>query len=125
LALSALAAVTAIAAIRLPGRVQYLTVAMLATLACLTLAGGTLYPRLILAKAESIQPDAPRCIRTPDGTPPMTDQLRLLTLPDAQFRRPNLVLTVMTDRGPKDFRWSYRSFAFRTYDSYDGGPCPA
>jgi hypothetical protein len=51
--------------------------------------------------------------------------LRLLTLPKALGRRPNLVLTVMTDGGQRDFRWSYRSFNFRTYDSYAGGPCPA
>jgi uncharacterized membrane protein (UPF0136 family) len=125
LAVSAIAAMAAIVAIRLPGRTRPMAATTLATLACLTLAGGTLYPGLILAKAQIIQPDAPRCLRTPEGIAPTTDQLRLLTLPRAQPRRPNLVLTIVTDRGPQDFRWSYRSFAFRTYDSYNGGACPA
>lgn len=124
IAIAAVATAAAMVSLRLRGRLRPLVVATLATVACLTLAGGTLYPRLILADAKVILPDAPRCLRTPEGTAPTTDQLRLLTLPLAQPRRPNLVLTVMTDNGPRDFRWSYRSSAFRSYGSYDGGPCP-
>ncbi len=124
LAVAGLAAGLAIAAVWLPGRARPLAVTTFACMACLTLAGGILYPGLIQSKAEIIHPDAPRCLRTPDGVAPTADQLRLLTLPKAQSRRPNLVLTVMTDTGPQDFRWSYRSFAFRTYGSYIGGLCP-
>lgn len=119
------AAIAALAALRLPFRLRCLTVAALATVVCLTLVGGIFYPRLILSKADFIRPGDPRCLRTPDGGAPSTDQMRLLTLPEAQGRRPNLVLTVMTENGPQEFRWSYRSFAFRTYDSYNGGPCPS
>ena len=125
LGVAGLASVGAHAAMRLPLPVRSLGVTAFVTLLCLTLAGGVAYPRLILAKAEVIQPGAPRCLRTPDGSAPTTDQLRLLTLPKAQGLRPNLVLTVMTESGQRDYRWSYRSFAFRTYDSYVGGPCPA
>jgi hypothetical protein len=124
-AIAGIAAVAALTALRLPFRLRCLTVAALATVACLTMVGGLSYPRLILSKAEFIRPENPRCLRTPDGSAPTLDQLRLLTLPEARSRRPNLVLTVMTENGPKDFRWSYRSFAFRTYDSYEGGPCPS
>lgn len=124
LAITALASVLVVGSIRLPGRGRPLAVATFLTLACLTFAGATLYPLLILSRAEIIQPGAPRCIRTPDGTTPTTDQLRLLTLPEARPLRPNLVLTVLTENGAEDFRWSYRSSAFRTYDSYSGGPCP-
>lgn len=125
LGIAALAALSALAAVRLRGRVRPMAVTALATLAVLTLAGGTHYPSLIQAKAGIIQPGAPRCLRTPQGTAPSLDQLRLLTLPLAQPRRPNLVLTVMTRHGQEDFRWSYRSFAFRTFGSYNGGPCPS
>jgi hypothetical protein len=125
IAVTGIAGVAALAALRLPFRLRCLTVAALATVACLTLVGGLSYPKLILAKAEFIRPGDPRCLRTPDGNAPTTDQMRLLTLPEAQGRRPNLVLTVMTGNGPQDFRWSYRSFGFRTYDSYAGGPCPS
>lgn len=124
LAIATVAAAAARAAFRLPGRLRPLIYTALVTVAGLALAGGTLYPRLILSSAEVILPDAPRCLRTPDGTAPTIDQLRLLTLPEARPHRPNLVLTVMTNNGPEDFRWSYRSFAFRSYGSYDGGPCP-
>lgn len=124
LGVAATAALLAVASCLLHGRVRPLAVAAFAILAILTLAGGTVYPSLIQSKAEIIQSGAPRCIRTPDGTAPAIDQLRLLTLPMAQPRRPNLVLTVMTERGQEDFRWSYRSFAFRSYGSYSGGPCP-
>lgn len=125
LGVAGLASVGTYAAMRLPLRPRYLAMTALATILCLTLVGGVAYPRLILAKAEAILPGSPRCLRTPEGTLPTPDQLRLLTLPQAQGRRPNLVLTVMTETGQRDFRWSYRSFTFRTYDSYAGGPCPA
>lgn len=125
LVVAGIAVVAAVPALRLPFRLRCLTVAALATAAFLTLAGGLFYHQLLLSRAEFIRPEDSRCLRTPDGSAPTTDQLRLLTMPEARFRRPNLVLTVMTDNGPKDFRWSYRSFAFRTYDSYYGGPCPA
>ncbi len=124
-AVADLTAVAAYAAIHFPIRPRCLTVTAMSTLLCLSLLGGVGYPQMIHAKAQIIQPGAPRCLRTPDGTAPTTDQLRLLTLPKAEGRRPNLVLTVMTQSGPQDFRWSYRSFAFRTYDSYAGGPCPS
>jgi hypothetical protein len=124
LGVAGLASVGAYAAMRLPLRPRYLAVTAFATILCLTLFGGVAYPALILSKAEFIQPGTPRCLRTPDGTTPTTDELRLLTLPKAEGRRPNLVLTVMTESGQRDFRWSYRSVGFRTYDSYSGGPCP-
>jgi hypothetical protein len=125
LAIALLAFLAILAARRLPVRPRILTIVALATVACLTLAGGTLYPRLILAQAEALKVTGPRCLRTPDGTTPMTDDLRLLTLPQARSLRPNLVLTVMANGEQRDFRWSYRASAFRSYDSYDGGPCPA
>jgi hypothetical protein len=125
LAVFAASAALAISALRLPGRLRPLAVTALTTVAGLILAGSTLYPTLIQSKAEIIQPGAPRCIRTPDGSAPEANQFLLLTLPLAQPRRPNLVLTVMTESGPEDFRWSYRSHAFRSYDSYQGGPCPS
>lgn len=124
-AVAGVAAVAALGALRLPLRLRSLTVAALVTVAGLTMVGGLSYPSLILSKTEIILPGAPRCLRTPDGTPPTIDQMRLLTLPKAEGRRPNLVLTVMTQNGQRDFRWSYRSFGFRTYDSYAGGPCPS
>lgn len=123
-AVAVAAVVGGMVALHLPLGIRSFAVAALATVACLTIAGGLFYPKLILTRAEFIRPEDPRCLRTPDGSAPTTDQLRLLTLPEARARRPNLVLTVMTEDGPEDFRWSYRSFAFRTYDSYDGGPCP-
>jgi hypothetical protein len=125
LGVAGLASVGAYAAMRLPLRPRFLAVTALATILCMTLVGGVAYPRLIHARAEVIQPGSPRCLRTPEGIAPTPDQLRLLTLPKALGRRPNLVLTVITDGGQRDFRWSYRSFNFRTYDSYAGGPCPA
>lgn len=124
LASAALAALAITLARRLPLRSRIVTVTALATLACLTLAGGMLYPRLILSQAAAQFRGTPHCLRTPTGSEPTTDQLRLLTLPQARFRRPNLVLTVMTSGEQWNFRWSYRSFAFRSYDTYDGGPCP-
>jgi hypothetical protein len=120
----AMSAGFALAALRLRGRLRALAVASFVTLASLSLLGGLTYPSLILSRAESILPGAPRCLRTPDGAEPRMDQLRLLTLPRAQPRRPNMVLTVMADGRQRDFRWSYRSFGFRAYDSYAGGPCP-
>jgi hypothetical protein len=125
LGVAGLASVGAYVAVCLPLRPRFLAVTALATILCMTLVGGVAYPRLIHARAEAIQPGSPRCLRTPEGIAPTPDQLRLLTLPKALGRRPNLVLTVMTDGGQRDFRWSYRSFNFRTYDSYAGGPCPA
>lgn len=125
LGVAGLVSVGAYAAMCLPLRARFLAVTTLTTILCLTLVGGVAYPQLILSRAETILPGSPRCLRTPEGTTPTTDQLRLLTLPQAQGRRPNLVLTVMTDGGQRDFRWSYRSFGFRTYDSYNGGPCPS
>ena len=125
LAVASLALIASAAAVRLPYLLRCLAVPALGTVSALTLAGGFAYPELILSRADFILPEAKRCLRIPEGSAPTIDQLRLLTLPKAQARRPNLVLTVMTDNGPKDFRWSYRSFAFRTYDSYDGGPCPS
>ena len=124
-AVAGLAAVGIHSAMRLPQRSRCMVVTAMSTLLCLTLVGRVAYPKLILSRAEVIQPGVPRCLRTPDGRAPTTDQMRLLTLPKAQSRRPSLVLTLMTSTGPRDFRWSYRSFAFRTYDSYTGGPCPS
>jgi hypothetical protein len=125
LAVASLALIASAVALRLPFLLRCVAVPALATVAILTLAGGFAYPELILSRADFIQPGAKRCLRIPEGNAPTIDQLRLLTLPKAEARRPNLVLTVMTDNGPKDFRWSYRSFAFRTYGSYEGGPCPS
>jgi hypothetical protein len=125
LGVAAPVAVTAYGAMRLPLRPRCLAVTACATVLCLTLVGGVAYPQLILSNAEAILPGSPRCLRTPEGAAPTTDQLRLLTLPQAQGRRPNLVLTVMTDGGQRDFRWSYRFLGFRSYDSYAGGTCPA
>ncbi|WP_137111053.1 hypothetical protein [Rhodobacter sp. SY28-1] len=131
LGVAGLASVGAYAAMRLPQRPRCMTVIALSTILFLTLAGGVAYPKFIHAKAEAIQRGAPRCLRTPNGKAPTTDQLRLLTLPQALGRRPNLVLTVMTESGQRDFRWSYRSFGFRSYDSYPAAParhpdaCPA
>jgi hypothetical protein len=124
-AVAGCAAVGAVAALFLPLRMRVFTIAALATVACLAVAGGLYYPKLILTRADLILPEAQRCLRTPDGIEPTTDQLRLLTLPEARPRHPNLVLTVLTENGPKNFRWSYRSFGFRTYDSYADSPCLA
>lgn len=99
--------------------------ATLATMAVLILWGGLAYPDHILASArQKIVPDAPRCLRTGPRAP-LPDELRLLTLPQAMPFNPGLILTVMTDRGPRHFRWSYRSVAFRSYESYPHGACPA
>jgi hypothetical protein len=125
LAVAGLASIAVYAAMRLPILPRCLTVTAFATLLCLTLVGAVAYPQIILSRAETILPGASRCLRTPEGRVPTTDELRLLTLPKAEGRRPNLVLTVMTDGGLRDYRWSYRSNGFRSYDSYDGGPCPA
>ncbi len=124
LGIAALMAAICLPALRLAGPARAFSVALLVTATSLTLAGGYLYPRLVLSQAERILPGAPRCLRTPDGMAPTMDQMRLLTLPRARPRHPNLVLTVMGPSGPESFRWSYRSFAFRSYDSYGGGPCP-
>jgi hypothetical protein len=119
-----LALLALVAANRLPFHLRILTVTTLTTLSCLVVAGGLFYPLLILKQAKLIHPEELRCLLSPDGSTPTTDQLRLLTLPEAMFRNPNLVLTVMTEDGPQDYRWSYRSFAFRTYGSYNGSSCP-
>lgn len=125
LAVAGLASVAVYAAMRRPLRRRCLAVTASATLLCLTLVGGVTYPQIILSRAETILPGASRCLRTPEGSTPTSDQLRLLTLPMAEWRRPNLVLTVMTDGGQRDYRWSYRSNGFRSYYSYAGGPCPS
>lgn len=124
IAVSVAAFLAVAAAGRLPMPLKPLAISGLVTLACLTLAGGITYPHLIAEQAKLIRPDAQRCLRTPDGTAPTTDQLRLLTLPKAHPLRPNLILTIESDRNPRYFRWSYRALAFMPYDSYDGGPCP-
>lgn len=125
LAVAGLASVGVHAAMRLPMLPRCLTVTAFATLLCLTLVGAVAYPRIILSRADMILPGVSRCLRTPEGRAPTTDQLRLLTLPKAEGRRPNLVLTVMTEGGQRDYRWSYRSNGFRNYGSYSGGPCPS
>lgn len=58
------------------------------------------------------------------GIEPVIDQPRLLTLPQAEPRRPGPIVTAMPCDEPEHFRWSYRSFAFRSYGSYNGGLSP-
>jgi hypothetical protein len=94
------------------------------TVALLILLGGVSYPGLIKADALRLHPGHPRCLRTPDLSPPLRDELRLLTLPQAQPFIAGLTLTVMLPDGPQHFRWSYRSLQFRTYNSATHGACP-
>jgi hypothetical protein len=114
----------AVLALRLRGHLRAVVVTTALTLATMTILGGLTYPSLISARAEAVLPSLPRCLRA-GNEQPTTDQMRLLTLPLAQPRMPSLILTVMADDGPRHFRWSYRSFGFRTYTSYPHGPCPA
>lgn len=97
---------------------------MAATMAALILWGGLAYPALIRSEMARISPEFVRCLRTGDRAP-SEDEFRLLTLPMATFRNPNLILTVMRPEGPRHFRWSYRSLGFRSYASYPHGNCPA
>lgn len=105
------------------GRARLVAGAALTIVAALAIMGGTVWPSMIRAQADSIMPGLPRCLRSLDRLA-MKNETMLLTLPPGRSRSPGLILTVMAEDGARHFRWSYRANQFVRFEAYRFGDCP-
>lgn len=97
------------------------------TVAALVWDSGWRYPDIILARANQILPDNPRCLMIgADIHSPMSrDDLMALTIPKDDLTPSAVMLLVQREGSLRLFRWSFRGRAFETlpHDANDPHFC--